>query len=287
MDIEPREKIPTGSKSVKRLTSELEKVFSAQKMPTFKKPKTEHNLPLREEHHLSPNIRQKSPHHLLPNTEQEPVRQWTHNVEPKLTPHIEPESTPNVEMSENSIESDMDEEIESIPPEAPPQAPPLPPLLPSTPVQIPQEDNKDIDKLGREEQRMRLLERKLSDIHCQMNKFAARNSNDSPTPSHVRSTDPSIRPAIESNSPIRPTDTLKPASPIRPGTLKPVSPFRPSSNSSLRKTYHTPSPIGDHLKYFQGLSSPIPKPNDKHISKMRVIIQQIPAIQLRKTDKIM
>ncbi|KAG1443770.1 hypothetical protein G6F56_010552 [Rhizopus delemar] len=173
MDLEPREKILTGSKSVKRLTSELEKVFSAQKMPTFKKPKTEHNLPLREEHHSSPNIGQKSLHHLSPNTEQEPAREWTADVKPKLTPHIEPESAPNVEMSENSIESDMDEEIESAPseapPQAPPQAPPLPPLLPSTRIQIPQEDNEDIDKLGREEQRMRLLEKKLNDIHCQTN----------------------------------------------------------------------------------------------------------------------
>ncbi|KAG1138503.1 hypothetical protein G6F37_010473 [Rhizopus arrhizus] len=219
----------TGSKSVKRLTSELEKIFSAKQPPSFKKTKVEHNSERKNE-----NIESK-------------IEKNETKEEKQITKHITPKAPP----------------------------PPLP-LLPSAQEPRTQKQGYSTasEQLKLEEERMRLLEKKLGDIHSKMNDFAIRTPNDSPIPSHTVPASQHMSISPNRASPIRQIST--------PITKR--SSF--GSISSPRASYNTPSPIKDVSKIFQETPSPIPKPTERHISKMRVLIQQIPMVQLRKTDKI-
>ncbi|KAI9280730.1 hypothetical protein BY458DRAFT_487283 [Sporodiniella umbellata] len=276
MDIEPRNSITNSSKSVKRLTSELEKIFSAQHPPTFKKAKTEHKTEQKE-----------------PETEQAYVpkaeRYSTKLTEKTWEPKTKRRSVSSAESLASIIEGDIRGSVAqtgTTTTQVPP--PPPPPLLPSMQREIEhkQASFNASEKLRFEEERMLLLEKKLGDIHYQMNSFVDRNSNQSPIPSHTILGPQPIAISPMSASPMRPASSLRSVSPINNSAATPIRNTLNLTSSPQINNFHTSSPVRDLISHIQGSSSPIPKPTEKHISKMRVLIQQIPMFQLRKTDTI-
>ncbi|ORE02846.1 hypothetical protein BCV72DRAFT_258096 [Rhizopus microsporus var. microsporus] len=246
--------IVTGQKTVKRLTSELEKKFSMTHPPTFKRPKIE--------------SRSES-----------------------FTPLVNRDVI-------------MDEVRTTTEPSPPPPPPPSSVPEPSAPKN--KQSMTASEQLRLEEERMQLLEKKVNDINHQISSFVSPDLDESPIPSNAASPRPmsvsprTYSPAKPTSSPIfnrnfserlhisKPTynssgssNSNNNSTPIRNTRYSTSSPVRDVSRMS-----YTPSPNRDVQSLFRNASSPIPKPTERHISSMRVLIQQIPFISLRKTDII-